>query len=184
MNWSFPSKKYLFLIKPKKKKKNNKTQSKSTKPKITEKKRVGWVLLKNVGFLQPSKRHKENKSIIAQESNSMQQSDSNVIGTLHGRQRRRLYVVVGPDSQSAKWRHHNRRETSETTPHLKPIPFHFSFIVFHIVRSIETMFQWTSDCVFNVYCLFAAAPPPFVNNCHAFHFSRMFEDIRAELKRQ
>ena len=43
-------------------------------------------------------------------------------------QQHRLYVVVGPDLQSAKWSHHNQRETSETTPHLKPIhPSHLTF---------------------------------------------------------
>ena len=31
---------------------------------------------------------------------------------------RRPYLVVRPNPQSAKWRHHNRRET-KTTPHLR-----------------------------------------------------------------
>ena len=44
-------------------------------------------------------------------------------------------------------------------------------------------FQWTSDYVFNIYCPFAAAYPSFANTCHASHFSQMFEDVRAELKR-
>ena len=35
----------------------------------------------------------------------------------------------------------------------------------------------------SIYCPFAAAPPPFANTCHASHFSQMFEDVRAELKR-
>ena len=51
--------------------------------------------------------------------------------TSHFSQRRRLYMVLRPDPQSAKWRHHTRRETSETTPHsshLRPIqPSHFNF---------------------------------------------------------
>ena len=70
---------------------------------------------------------------------------------------------------TSKWRHHNRRGTSETTPHLShltsnpfphPIsPFHFSFIVFPIVCSTETVSMdiWLR---FFVYCPFAAAPPP------------------------
>ena len=48
--------------------------------------------------------------------------------------------------------------TSNPFPHLIP-PFHFSFIVFPIACSTE-LFQWTSDYVFNIYCPFAAAPPP------------------------
>ena len=109
-------------------------------------------------------------------------------------QRRCLYVVVGPDPQSAKWSHHNRRETSETTPHLKPIPpSHLTFTLqlhrvsrFPNVCSTETvsMNQWTSDCVLNVYCPLAAAPPPIAKTCHTSHFSQMFEDVQAELKRQ
>ena len=51
--------------------------------------------------------------------------------------------------QSAKWRHHNRRETSETAPHLFHLtsnpfphlfsPFHFSSIVLPIVCLTETV---------------------------------------------
>ena len=107
-------------------------------------------------------------------------------------QRRRLYVVVGPDSQSAKWRHHNRSETSETTPHsshLKPISssnLTFSLQLHRTSHSFSRLkpFQWTSDYVLNVYCPFAAAPSPFANTCHASHFSQISENVRAELKRQ
>ena len=57
---------------------------------------------------------------------------------------RRLYVVVGPNPQSAKWLYHNQRETSWTTPHLKPIPqsrLAFSLQLHHISHSL---LDWNS----------------------------------------
>ena len=35
-----------------------------------------------------------------------------------------------------------------------------------------------------IQTLAIAPPTPFANACHAYHFSQMFEDVRAELKRQ
>ena len=53
--------------------------------------------------------------------------------------------MVGPDPQSAKWRHHNRRETSETTPHsshLKPIPpSHLTFSL-QLHRISYSLLDW------------------------------------------
>ena len=95
-------------------------------------------------------------------------------------QRRRLYVVVGPDPS----RPNGVTTTGGFRDHTSLIPpFHFSSIVFPIIARLNP-FEWTSDYVFNVYFSFPAAPPPFANTCHSSHFSQMFEDVRAELKRQ
>ena len=60
--------------------------------------------------------------------------------------------------------------------HLKSIPpshLTFSLQLHRTSHSllVQQPFQWTSDYVLNVYCPFAAAPPPFANTCHASHFS-------------
>ena len=57
-------------------------------------------------------------------------------------QRRCLYVVIGPDPQSVKWRHHNWIETSETKPHLKPIPqSHLTFSL-QLHRISHSLLDW------------------------------------------